>query len=101
MIKIFSVTLASMILIFNSPNAIADDCSLSINSKESILCLQRKISNLENKLKKIKSSKATFPKDTVIDFKAKTCPSGWVRYQAEQNSIVNLKVGNLVKCQKV
>ncbi len=101
-VSAISLVLSSVLFTVHSPNAVADDCSISINSKESISCLQRKVNQLEQKLEQSKHSKVILPKGAVIEFRAKSCPSGWAKYQSEQNAIVNLKVGsNLVKCEKV
>ena len=100
-ISFISLVFSSVFLTIHSPNVVADDCSISFNSQDSIRCLQRKINKLENELEQSKRSRIIFPKDAVIDFNAKSCPNGWTKYQAEKNEIVKLKaVDNLVKCQK-
>jgi len=100
-ISVIFLLFTSVLFTVHSSKAVAYDCSLSINSKESISCLQRKVNKLEKKLEESKRSEFDLPKGAVIDFNAKSCPSGWVKYQNEKKAIVDLKVGgNLVKCQK-
>lgn len=100
-ISFISLVGISLLFTVHSPKAVAFDCSISINSKESIRCLQRKVNELERKLEESQRSIIDLPKGAVIDFNAKSCPSGWVKYQNPKNTIVDSKaVGNLVKCQK-
>lgn len=82
--------------------ATASDCSVSINSKESVKCLQKKISTLEKELEQSKKYRVVIPQGALISFKAKTCPNGWADYQANQNGIVNLSINkDIVKCLKL
>jgi hypothetical protein len=98
---ITSIIAISMALTFNSFSVKAVDCSLSINSKESVKCLQKKISKLEKQLEQSKKYQLALPKGAIVDFNAKTCPNGWIEYQENTKGIVNLKVDNdIIKCQK-
>jgi len=98
---ITSLISASILLTFNSFSAYADDCSISINSKESVKCLERKISKLEKQLEESKESHLVLPKGAIITFKAKACPVGWNDHQLNENGIVNLNMNqNIIKCEK-
>lgn len=100
-ISLISIVLSSVLFTFQSPKAVADDCSISINTKESISCLQRKVKKLEKQLEQIKRPKVFLPKGAIVDFNTKSCPSGWVRYQTDKNTTKSVKAyGHLVKCQK-
>jgi hypothetical protein len=100
--KLISLLIAAtVILTFNSFSAYADDCSISINSKESIKCLQRKISKLEKQLAKYNKYQVALPKGAIVEFKVKACPDGWDKYQFNDNGIVNLSINKgIIKCQK-
>jgi len=98
---ITSIISASIALTFFSVNVEANNCAISINSKESIKCLQRKISSLEKRLEQSKLNQFAFPKSAIVDFNAKSCPVGWSEFQELKSSIVNTTAGNnIVKCQK-
>jgi len=98
---ITSLIAVSVLLTFNSFGANADDCSISINSKESVKCLQRKISKLEKQLAKNNKYQIVLPKGAIVEFKAKTCPTGWGEHQINRNGIVNLNMNkDIIKCQK-
>ena len=98
---ITSIITASAILTFNSFSAKASDCSISTNPKESVKCLQRKMSKLEKQLAQSKKYQVVLPKGAIVDFNAKACPSGWEEYQVNKNGIVNLNVNKaIIKCQK-
>lgn len=97
---IASLIVVSVFLTFLSFNTYADDCTLTINSKESVKCLQRKISKLEKLLEQSKKSQVVLPKGAIIVFKAKACPNGWEEYQVNNNGIVNLTNKDIVKCKK-
>ncbi|WP_206482921.1 hypothetical protein [Thalassotalea sp. G2M2-11] len=98
---ITSLITVSVILSFNSFSALASDCSITSNSKESVKCLQRKISKLENQLEQRKKFQVVLPKGAIVDFNAKNCPNGWSEYQDNQNGIVNLNINkDIIKCQK-
>ncbi|MCO4798847.1 MAG: hypothetical protein KC484_06510 [Colwelliaceae bacterium] len=94
---ITALTGALVVLTFNSN---AGDCNITINSKESVKCLQRKISKLEKQLEQNKKHQVVLPKGAIIGFKAKACPNGWEKYQVNNNGIVNLTNKDIVKCQK-
>ncbi len=89
---ITSLITASVILTFNSFSAKASDCTISINPKESVKCLQRKVSKLEKQLAQNKKYQVVLPKGAVVDFNAKACPNGWDEYQVNKNGIVNLNI---------
>jgi len=98
---IISLIVVSVILTFKSFSAYANNCSISINSKESIKCLQRKISKLEKQLAKNNKSQIVLPKGAIVEFQAKICPTGWEEYQINKNGIVNLNMNkDIIKCQK-
>ena len=97
---IFFLIISSIFLAINSSDVIASDCSIKINSKESVKCLQRKIMKLEEQLEKSKKYKIALPKGAIIEFNAKACPIGWENYEVNKNSIVNLQNKDIIKCQK-
>jgi hypothetical protein len=100
-ILITSFIITSVALTFNSFSVKADDCSISINSKESVKCLERKVSILEKKLEQSKNSQFAIPKGAIIDFNGKTCPNGWGEYKANKKGFVNYSSAHdIVKCQK-
>jgi len=98
---ITSIITISVALTFNSFSVKADDCSISINSKESVKCLERKISKLEKQLEQSKNAQLVLPKGAIIDFNVKTCPNGWSEYKADIKGFVNYSSDHgIVKCQK-
>lgn len=98
---ITSIITVSVALTLYSFNVKADDCSISINSKESVKCLQRKISNIEKQLEQSKKTQQVLPKGAIVGFNDKTCPVGWNEYQENRREIININIGdNLIMCQK-
>lgn len=91
----------SVLLTFNSFSVKADDCSISINSKESVKCLERKVSKLEKKLAQSNKTQLVLLKGAIIDFSGKTCPDGWSKYKVNKKGFVNYSsADDIVKCQK-
>ncbi len=98
---ITSIITISVALTFYSVNVRADDCSISINTKASVKCLQRKVISLEKRLAKTKKNQLVLPKGALIDFTTKDCPVGWREYKAVKNDIISINtVNNVIKCQK-
>jgi len=92
----------SLALILNSFSVRADDCSISINSKESFKCLQRKISKLESELDKRKKYQMVLPKGAIVDFSRKICPKGWVKFRVNKNEVANSgQREGIIKCQSL
>lgn len=94
------VIISSIFLTLSPSIASANDCSIAINSKESVKCLQRKIIKLEEQLKQSKKYQVALPKDAIIEFNAKACPVGWENYEINNNGIVTLQNKDIIKCQK-
>jgi chorismate synthase len=98
---IISMITLSVALTFYSFSVKANNCSISINTKASVNCLQSKIESLEEQLEKITKNQLIIPKGAIIDFNAKTCPVGWGEYQENKSGIVKINTNSdIVKCQK-
>jgi len=98
---ISSIITVSVALTLYSFNVKADDCSISINAKESVKCLQRKISNIEKQLEQSKKYQLILPKGAIVGFTVKTCPVGWAEYQENKKEMSNVKTNNnVIMCEK-
>ncbi len=100
--KVISViTTVSLALTFYTFNVKANDCSISINSEESVKCLQRKITGIENQLHQSNKYQLVLPKGAVVAFNVKSCPDGWTEHQSKK-SIVTIKADhNIIMCEKL
>jgi len=97
-----SIIAVSVLSIFCSFSAKATDCSISINTKASVKCLQRKVSSLEARLEKTKKDQLVLPKGAVIDFNAKTCPVGWGKFKKDKSGIISINTNDeIIKCEKL
>jgi len=98
---ITSISTVFLALTIYSFNVKADDCSISINSKESVKCLQRKLSNIEKLLEQNKKDQGALPKGAIIKFNIKTCPVGWIEYQENKRDIITVNTdNNVIMCEK-
>ena len=93
--------LSFIITILCSFSVLSSDCAIEINNKASIKCLEKKIDNLEQKLKKKNQNTLKLPTGTVVNFKGAKCPIGWLPYQPPKG-IMNVKIDqNLMMCEKI
>jgi len=98
---IISIITLSVALTFSSFSVEANDCSISINTKASVRCLQSKIISLEKRLEKVTKTQLVLPKGAVVNFNAKTCPVGWGEYKKSKSNIVNINTNHdIIQCQK-
>ena len=87
-------------LSISSFTASASDCNLTYNTKESIKCLERKISQLESKLQQSQGSLA-LPQGAVIGFQGKSCPNGWSPMsEHNQTSATQSSDNTVINCLK-
>jgi len=98
---VIPMTCMAIVLLLNTFSAKADDCTISITSKESFKCLQRKISILESELNKMKKLQGGLPKGVVVIFNRKSCPAGWNKYRLNKSGVKKISLAeNFIKCQK-
>ena len=96
-----SLVLLSTVYLSSAPDAVAQDCNLTINSKEAVSCLQRKVVKLEKQLNKRNQENINFPRGAVIEFNAKACPTGWSVYGSKEViKVAEHAENSLIKCQK-
>ncbi|TMO57181.1 hypothetical protein [Pseudoalteromonas phenolica] len=101
--KALSLIALASTLSIQSFDVRANDCALAINTSESIKCLQRKISKLEQQIENNKKAKVALPQGVILEFSGTVCPhQGWIKYREdEENIMLNNKTNKTVKCKKL